>query len=624
MRAPSERHRRLAPVARQAGVLAIALLWAGPVLAQRAQVPAAPAPAASAARSETLAEFLDSLADNVLNADRSQLYRTEGKKRIVSLRSGWSVTLDEQANGRLVNAAGGPGTAGPPGKSFAFARDTDEWHWRLYTLKDNTGRESGLSGSWNWAPLWQLRGETYQLRDDGNGVRRRDSEFGLRFGESAAWVEAIVRRASLDDPRDAALGKMKPSADFAGLRASWQPPDLPGLTLQATALRSLDAQTAPGDERLAQGRTEIGADYRIDPALLPGARVYWREALTLGLLASDGLDERTTYQRIVGGEISDGSEEGRVYLQWREHSLSDSRNALLVAGWSHVFEPAPRWRLNTLVEQAEPAQGPSAIRSTTLGLRASHSAHPHHTLSAETELVRSSLKDSAYGALKYTHRLTENTLAAWRVSVSDQHPHEPGTVPSIEYKASAGWAWRDPEHRRLYTLSRYTLIDRRFDGEPVPLPDASDRRAHILLAQVGNRWGDDGSREWSLRGSRRWDRDDAFDAGALRSTDLVIARATVPLYGRWSIGAHVATRRASFAPTETGLGAELAYRLSDKAALAIGLNLRGIDDDELELDDRLRKGFVIRLRFSVDAAAARWLDPPMDAVRAARGDAPWP
>ncbi len=611
---PAADHRPCRPPTRRAAS-ALALLIAVPALAQLA--PDVPPAATTTPQRQTLAEFLDSLSDNVLNADRSEIYRIEGRKRIVTLRSGWTATLDEQASGRLANGGGGPGTAGPPGKSFEIGRDTDTWQWRLYTRKDSTSRESGVSGAWTLAPGWQLRGQSFNLRDPDTSVKRRETDAGLRFGDASAWVEPILRRVALNDPRPAAAGLVQPDATFAGMRAAWRPDPVPGLTLQAEIQRALSSHTEPGHERLADGRTELGADYRLDGLGLPGARVYWREALDLGLLASDGLDERTTYQRTVGGEIGDGSPDGRIYLQWREHSLSESRNALLVVGWRHAFAPAPRWRFETMIEQAEPAQGPSAIRSTTLGLRATHSAHPHHTLTVETEAVRSSLKDSAYGSVKYTHRLTENTLAAWRVQVTDQHPHEPGLIPSTETKASFGWAWREPVERQTYTLWRYTLIDREQHGEPAPTPDASDRRAYIALGQVGGHWFE--ASEWSLRGSRRWDYDEAVAEGSRRVTTLVVARHTWPIYRRWSGSAHLAQRRDRFDATQTGIGAEIGYRLSSKASLAIGYNLKGVDDSELELDDRLKKGFTIRLRFSVDTAAARWLDPTMEQVRAAAG-----
>jgi hypothetical protein len=125
----------------------------------------------------------------------------------------------------------------------------------------------------------------------------------------------------------------------------------------------------------------------------------------------------------------------------------------------------------------------------------------------------------------------------------------------------------------------------------------------------------------SLRISRRWDYDDGIQGGALRTTDLVVARATHDLRGRWTVSAHAASRRDSFAPRQNGLGAELGFKLSKRVALALGYNLRGIDDSELAIDDRLAKGVTLRLQFSIEAALARWLDPPLAAAQSA-GEGP--
>ena len=45
--------------------------------------------------------------------------------------------------------------------------------------------------------------------------------------------------------------------------------------------------------------------------------------------------------------------------------------------------------------------------------------------------------------------------------------------------------------------------------------------------------------------------------------------------------------------------------------LAVGYNPRGFRDHEIEVDERLKQGPTLRLRFSIEAALARWLDPPM-------------
>ena len=53
-----------------------------------------------------------------------------------------------------------------------------------------------------------------------------------------------------------------------------------------------------------------------------------------------------------------------------------------------------------------------------------------------------------------------------------------------------------------------------------------------------------------------------------------------------------------------------AVLLLESGRLAVGYNPRDMSDNELAIDDRLGKGFTLRLRFSIESALARWLDPP--------------
>ncbi|MBX3604221.1 MAG: hypothetical protein KF788_03065 [Piscinibacter sp.] len=585
------------------------------VLSARAQLRT---PRPPPAEPQSLAELIDSLSDNALTGGRSQFYRVDGTRRIVRLGRGWSAVFDEQATSRLASAGDRPGTAGPPGKAIELLRQGEHADLRLYTLRDSTGRDGGGSFVWHWGDGWQARAQALQLDDDGQGLKRRDAELALRRGGGGTWAELLWRRASVQDLHAEAPDDAPQSANFAGARVQWQPENLPGLTLQALAQRRAGPAPDGQDERVFAPRAELGAEYRFEHPALPDARLYWTEAVRLGLLSSDGLALRDTYRRVIGGEVGDGSPDGRWYLQWRDRGLLDDRNALAVAGWRHGLQPAPRWRLQTLIEHAAPAAGPSPVRSTTLGARLTQSAWPHHSLLAETELVRSSVQDSAYLGLKLNQRLTENTLGAWRFTVTDKRPHEGTEVPATELKASVGWGWREPVERRWHTLARLTRVDRESHRDDTGIVGASDRRAYIALGHVG--WQATEDNLWTLRHSRRHDRDDAFEAGATRRTDLSVLRLTHAVTSRWSISAHAAQRRDDVDPTRRGLGAEIGYRIGSKAALALGWNPRGIDDEELALDDKLERGLTLRLRFSIEAVLARWLDAPMAAVRAAADD----
>jgi hypothetical protein len=559
---------------------------------------------------QTLPEFLDGVSDNALSPDRKQIYRVDGKRRYVTLGRGWTAMLDEQAAVRLGSAGSGPTTAGPPGRALAVLKNSDTVRTRIYVQDDSTGRETGAAVSWGFQPDWALRTQIYRLRDNSTGIMRNEAEAALRYGPRDLWVEGMLRHAGLeDDYSSQPWVDRQPNATFAGARAFWQP--LPKLSLSAQAQKAISPDMLPGDERLARSRVEMGAEYQPEVSgLLEGLRLYWREATQLGLLSSQGVDERTTYRRVVGASVPDGSPEGIVYTEVRNHSLMSDDDSLWVIGWRHTLQPAPRWRVNTVLETAEPLGGKTAVRSNTVGLSVSQSAHPSHSLLVETEAVHSSLQNSAYGAIKYTDRFTENSLTAWRLSVTDTRPKQfTGAIGTTNLKASVGWGWREPEDKRFVTMWRYSLLARNAQGANVTIPDIADRRAHIVFGQAGY----DLSRRTDvvLRASQRWDRDESFQGGELRRTQLWVARSSRDLNERWVVSGHAATVSDSAGPRRSGVGAELGYNLSRKVAVAVGYNLRGFDEHELELDDQLKKGLVVRLRFAIDPAISRWLDAPM-------------
>ena len=574
-----------------------------------------PAPASAPAKAEpqSLSVYLDSLSDASLNADRSQIYRIDGQRRIIKLGAGWTAALDEQFKSRLSNAGSGPGTAGPPGRALEFVHIGARSRSQIYELRDSTGVEGGAQLAYQLGAGWTVRGETLHKRDTETGIVRRSTLAAVRFGDEALWVEAQLRHAGLDDPRaNTPLAGPSPRADFAGLKAQWHPSDAPGLTLAARSEVAIKSDTAPGEERLARGATELSAEYSFTEGALAPMHVYWREAVRLGLLSSDGLEERATYRRIIGADVPDGSPNGLIYTQLRQHSLLDERDALLVVGWRHSLAMPPGWSLATSLEQAQPIAGPSAVRSSTVGLSLGHSAHPHHTAQLETEAVRSSVKDSTYLGGKYSPRMSENTLGAVRLSVTDQRPHDATLVPVTDTKLAFGWAWREPESRKLIALWRYSLIGRFAHAPDGATPGGADRHARILFNHFG--WQVEPAMHLSLRVSRRLDSDQSFEAGALRGTDLIVARGVREIDSRWSISAHAGTLRDSALATQNGYGAEIGLKLSSKVVLAAGYNPRGMNDSELAIDDQLRKGFTLRLRFSFESALSRWLDPvwPLD------------
>jgi len=602
-------------------------------LAAEEPVPAAPEPAASspaeapveppsqAAPNTTLSalqeqvettldswqEFLDSLLLDALGPNPERRYHVFGQRRTVDLGKRWTLALDERPIGRLGYAGVGIPAAGQPARTWEILHRGNTNELRFYNQHDGSGRENGGSVVTRIAPGWEWHTEGLRLLDDTVGVVRTDAQTGLRVGPPELWFEGFVRHARLEDTEAREnWSEPKPRANFAGVQAQWEA--LPGLNFSAQHQRAIRPDLQPGDERLAAARTEFGADYRPGSAW-SGTRMYWREATQLGLLSSAGVEERTTYRRVIGAETPEGSPDGLVYAQIRHQSLVDDRDALLVVGWRHTAELAPQWRAQSLIESGIPIGGENAVKSNTFDVRLANDAYPHHAFLTEVQAVRTPIKNSAFASIDYTQRLTQNTLAIARASVTGIQPHDkPTDVPVNSGDLTLGWGWQEPDERLVSTFWRYTFIGRNALYDGVVEPGVADRRAHIAFGELT--WQARRELNLRLRVSRRWDRDESLLEGTPRTTILTVVHAIQQVAERWKLGLHIARLTDSALPAQRGHGMELSVQLNHRIMLALGYNPKGIDDDELAGDDRLTKGVTLRLYIPVEATLAHWLKPP--------------
>lgn len=551
-------------------------------------------------------DFLNGLLVNALGERPERRYRVDGKRKTVDLGRRWTLSLDERAIGLIDSAGVGIPAAGQPSRTWELQHQGRTNDLLLYNRKDGTGRINGGQLMTRLNDDWAVHTEGLRLHDDDSGMRRSDLRSGLRYNPLPEWwVEGFVRGAELNDPElRQTWAEPRPRAAFGGLQAQW---DLtPGLALSAQHQRAIRPNLAAGDERLADARTEFGADYRVQR--WPGTRLYWREATQLGLLASDGLDERSTYKRTFGVEAPEGSPDGLVYGQIRQRTLLDDRDTLLVVGWRHSMELAPKWTAQSLIESGIPIRGDNAQRSTTVDLRVGNDEFPHHALLTEVQAVRTPIKNTAFASVDYTRRVTSNSLAVWRASATGTRPHDdPTVVPVNSGQASVGWGWQEPEERRFSTFWRYTLLGRSALLDGVVTPGVADRRAQIGYSEFS--WQSAPAWNLLLRASRRWDRDDSFQAGTLHTTSLVVPRVTHQLAERWRFSVHGARLTDNALPAQRGWGTELSVQLNRKVVLALGYNPRGVNDGELAGDDRLDKGVRLRLYIPVEATLTHWLKP---------------
>ncbi len=556
---------------------------------------------------ESWEDFLDELLVSALGPNYERRYRVYGQRKTVDLGKRWTLSLDERQTGLLNSAGVGIPTAGRPSRTYELTHVGKINDVRFYNQHDGTGLENGGSIGTTLGHGFSLRTSARRLHDDTINIRRTDAQLGLRYGSPELWVEGFVHHARLDDREGREpWSDPRPSATFGGVQTQWEV--APGLAFSAQHQRAIRPEMAPGDERLADARTEFGADWR-PGGRWSGSRAYWRESPQLGLLASQGVAERTTYKRVIGGEIPEGSPDGMVYAQVRHQSLASDDDALLVLGWRHTRDFAPQWRAQSLIETGVPIAG-DAIRSTLFDLRVVHNDFPNRALGTELQVVRTPVRNSDFIGADFTQRLGMNTLFVTRGSATALKPRDALDIGTVGGEVSAGVGWQEPEERKVSTFWRYTLIGRKPERANT-LPGVADRRARIAFGEL--EYQPHEQLDLLLRGSRRWDRDESFLGGAQRKTDLYVLRPTQQIARRWHFGVHFAHWKDSAYGVKRGYGAELSVQMNRKIVLALGYNAKGIDDPELAVDDRLGKGFKLRAYIPTEATLKHWL-------RSARGE----
>lgn len=553
-------------------------------------------------------EFLNELLVDALGPNYERRYRVFGQKKTVDLGKRWMLSLDERQTGLLNSAGTGIPAAGRPSRTFELTHVGKRNDVRFYNQHDGTGLENGGSIGTTLGHGFSLQTSGRRLHDDTVNVARTDAQAGLRYGPRDLWFEGFVRHAQLEDRGlRQPWADREPKANFAGVQAQWEA--APGLAFSAQHQQAIKPEMAPGDERLADARTEVGADWR-PGGQWSGSRVYWRESPQLGLLSSQGVEERTTYKRVIGGEIPEGSKDGMVYAQVRHQSLVSDKDALLVVGWRHTHDLAPKWQSQSLIESGIPVAG-DALRSTLFDLRIQHNDFPHRALGTELQAVRTPIRNSDFASADYTQRLGDNTLFVTRASATELKSKVVGEIPVIFGDASVGLGWQEPEERKFSTFWRYTALAREPRQDGVTTPGSAKRRARIVFSEFEYQPVE--TLDLLLRASRRWDRDESFQGGAQRITDLYVMRPTYQLDRRWRFGFHVAHWKDDAMGVQRGYGAELAVQMKRKVVLALGYNAKGIDDGELAADDRLGQGFKIRVYIPTEATLKYWL-------RSARGE----
>jgi hypothetical protein len=544
---------------------------------------------------ETAGQFADSLTEAALTSDPDAIYRRDGQRRVVDLGAGWSAWLDRTQASQLRNLTSLVANAGERETRVGFDfKGQTGLTARIATVDLGTARANEFKLATPPALVGGFGGALGydQLRAGGIGINRSDASALASYRFSPAWLlEAGVHRATL---KDDVTGDDE-RANFARAKLSYTPQAWPNLTLSSQVWRAVGSDD--------DGRLSFNGDY----ALISGGRLYAGASPRISLASGGGLQASQTFAHVVGAQtplqrLIGTPGWGEIYAEWRGKSVADADDQVLLTGWRNRFALPARYIGELRFEHTEPLAGTTPQRVNTVGAGVSRRNVPENTMGTWFEYTHSDTVHSVYGLIKYTQRVTDNAVATVRIQAEDRRPNEQvGGVTNM--KLSSGLGWREPEHKKLGVLYRYSFADK--DAR-----DAGqfDRAAHIVSAQFQYNLGNHAS--LAGRYAWRWAREQDPALAARRISQLVAGRLIWPVHRRWDVSVHGAAVRDAVLTPKTAFGAELGFRISSKVVLVGGVNVRGFADSELEAEDRFRKGGYVRLRFSVDALVAQWLDRP--------------
>jgi hypothetical protein len=324
-----------------------------------------------------------------------------------------------------------------------------------------------------------------------------------------------------------------------------------------------------------------------------GNRLYWRHELISSLSGPYALDANQRQTTTLIGVDAAATRDGRVFSEYRVRDALAGRDAEAAIGLRKLWTLAEGVRLNTSVERVQALSGSDANETAALTGALELTSSPLWKGTARLELRRSAAGDGLLSTLGLALKLSDDwtALAKNVFALSDNKNGQPD---KLQERLQLGMAYRDSATNRLNGLARYELRHEKDGTEP----DAV-RRVHMVSAHADFQ----PTRPLTLTAQLAAKRADESIAGiTVRGrAQLLGVRATRDFGARWDAGlAARALFSAGWRSCQTGVGAELGYRIADSLWLSAGVNVTGFHDRDLSAEDTTQRGAYLRLRFKFD------------------------
>jgi uncharacterized repeat protein (TIGR01451 family) len=422
----------------------------------------------------------------------------------------------------------------------------------------------------------------------GNGTRS-GAQLSLEHSfDNNVRVEVGVRKVK-DSGTPLQSGNGATPADFTSLRAKVTAPvpNMPQANLFAEYEKAVQ-----GDGQVLT----VGGDYQIANR----GRLYLRHELISSLSGRYGLNDTTDQHSTLIGMDADYMKNGRVFSEYRVGGGISGRDAEAALGLRNTWNLGEGLRANTSFERIKDMGGTSGVSNNSIAVTGGleYTRSPNFKGTARMEVRNGDSSDSILGTVGAAYKISPSFSLLGKGVYSKTNSASATGSTGVNFagqnqrRALIGLSYRSSKNDRLQALLKYE-----YRGETGSLSSRLRRRSQIVSANVNYQ----ASRRWNLSGhyalKSGYDQSNGLSNNAL--LQLLSGRATYNMGRRADLSLLGSVFRGGGA-AQTGLGAEVGFRLTSNLRLSAGYLLGRFRANDLPDIGGSDSGFYLRFGYEFD------------------------
>jgi len=449
---------------------------------------------------------------------------------------------------------------------------------------------------------------TYRLNSNrrliAEAIRTRDLETeGTRQGALVSVEQNLSRGTSLEiglrHARETGESLSGEDVDFTSLRAR-----LTGKLPRRPVTLFTEYERAISGEGQA---FTVGGEYQFDNR----SRLYFMHDLVNSLQGRYALNDGQRQNSTVVGIDTDYMKNGRAFSEYRIRDDIDGRGAEAAIGLRNLWSIGKGLRLGTSFERVKSLGGSSSNSGSGSGTYLDDGTAasvaleylPREDLKATArfETRFGDNEDSYLGTLGIAYRASRDWTFLARSLFLHRNRKDEGGSSDIDggrsqMRLQLGAAWRQTERDKWNGLAKYEY---RTDDEHESFDSRFRRKSHILSLDLNNQLNAD--TEIGVHYAMKKSIADGSGLQSSGMSHLLSGRFTRGFKRRYeaSLLAGALWDSRGGKGIQTGLAAEISYRITRDMTLGIGYSLLDVRDEDLGMDFN-KRGAYVRWRWKFD------------------------